>query len=74
MTTWNLSLYSGSLNDVEMWPRAVEDDEDIFINRYTWSQDDHQLIDEGLEGGVRDCSLFNNVVNQTRRTIWQVQC
>ena len=27
-------------NDVEMWPRAVEDDEDFFINRYTWSQDD----------------------------------
>ena len=52
-------------NDVEMWPRAVEDDKDFFINRYTWSQDDHQLIDESLEGGTRDCSLFDNVVNQT---------
>ena len=51
-------------NDVEMLPRAVED-EDFFINRYTWSQDDHQLIDESLEGGVRDHSLFDNVVSQT---------
>ena len=52
-------------NDVEMWPRAIEDDEDFFINRYTWSQDDHQLIDESLEGGTRDRSLLDNVVNQT---------
>ena len=50
--------------NVEMWPRAVED-EDFFINRYTWSQDDQQLIDESLEGGARDRSLFDNVVNQT---------
>ena len=48
-----------------MWPRAVEDDEDFFINRYMWSQDDHHLIDESLEGGARDRSLFDNVVNQT---------
>ena len=52
-------------NDVEMWPRVVEDDEDFFINRYTWSQDDHQLLDESLEGGARDRSLLDNVVNQT---------
>ena len=52
-------------SNVEMWPHAVEDDEDFFINRYTWSQDDHQLIDESLEGGARDRSLFDNVVNQT---------
>ena len=52
-------------NDVEMWACAVEDDEDFFINRYTWSQDDHQLIDESLEGGARDRSLFNNVMKQT---------
>ena len=52
-------------NDVEMWPRAVEDDEDFFINRYTWSQDGQQLIDESLEGRARDHSLFDNVVNQT---------
>ena len=51
-------------NDVEMWPRDV-DDEDFFINRYTWSQDNQQLIDESLEGGARDRSLFDNVVNQT---------
>ena len=25
-------------NDVEMWPRAVENDDDFFINRYTWSK------------------------------------
>ena len=56
-TRWN--------NDVEMWPRAVEDDEDFFINRYTWSQDEQQLIDESLEGGARDRCLFDNVVNQT---------
>ena len=52
-------------NGVEMWPRAIEDDEDFFINRYTWSQDDHQLIDKSLEGDARDHSLFDNVVNQT---------
>ena len=52
-------------NDVEMWLFAIKDDEDFFINRYTWSQDDHQLIDESLEGGARDHSLFDNVVNQT---------
>ena len=52
-------------NDVEMWPRAIDDDEDFFINRYTWSKDDHQLIDESLEGGVHDHSLFDNVANQT---------
>ena len=52
-------------NDVEMWPRAVEDDEDFFINKYMWSQDGHQFIDESLEGGARDRSLFDNVVNQT---------
>ena len=51
-------------NDVEMWLCVVEDDEDFFINRYMWSQDD-QLIDESLEGGARDCSLFDNVMNQT---------
>ena len=50
-------------NDVEMWPCTIEDDEDFFINRYTWSKDDHQLIDERLEGGAHDHSLFNNVVN-----------
>ena len=52
-------------NDVEIWSRAIEDDEDFFINRYTWSQDDQQLIDESLEDGARDRSLFDNVVNQT---------
>ena len=52
-------------NDVGMWPRAVEDDEDFFINRYTWSQDDHQLTDESLEGGVCDRCLFDKVMNQT---------
>ena len=52
-------------NDVEMWPRAVEDDEDFSINKYTWSQDDHQLIDKSLEGGAHDRSLFDNMVNQT---------
>ena len=50
-----------------MWPRDVEYAEDFFINTswYTWSQDDQQLIDESLEGGTRDRSLFDNVVNQT---------
>ena len=48
-----------------MWPRAVENDEDFFINRYTWSHDDRQLIDESLEGGVRDRSVFDDVVKQT---------
>ena len=38
-----------------MWPRAIEDDEDFFINKYTWSQDYHQLIDESLE--VVLCSI-----------------
>ena len=52
-------------NDVEMWPRAVEDNEDFLIDRYTWSQDDHQIIDESLEGGARDLSLFDNVVNMS---------
>ena len=52
-------------NDVEMWSSAVEDNEDFLINMYTWSQYDHQLIDESLEGGARDCSLSDNVINQT---------
>ena len=51
-------------NNVEMWPHAIKDDEDFFINRYTWSEDDQQLIDESLQGGARDHSLFDNVVNQ----------
>ena len=52
-------------NDVEMWAHTVQDDEDFFINRYTWNQDDHQLIDESLEGRACDRSLFDNMVNQT---------
>ena len=56
-------------NDVEMRLRAVEDDEDFMMKmkmmRYTWSQDDHQLIDESLEGGARERSLFDSVANQT---------
>ena len=48
-------------NDVEMWPRAVEDDEDFFINRFTWSQDDQQLIDESLEGGVARVTVLRSI-------------
>ena len=51
MIMWNLSLNSN----------------ETMILRYghAWTQDDHQLIDESLKDGICNCSLFDNVVNQT---------
>ena len=49
MITWNLSSNSGVTTMLRCGRAPSEDDEDFFINRYTWSQDDHQLIDESLE-------------------------
>ena len=65
MTTWNLSSNSGGTTMLRCGHEPSKMIEDFSINKYNWSQDDWQLIDESLEGGARDRSLFDNAVNRT---------
>ena len=63
MTTWNLSWNSGGTTlRCGRAPAKMMKTPSLVGTR---SQDDQQLIDESLEGGARDRSLFDNVVNQT---------